>query len=97
VSYLPAESDTGMFGGNWNDAASIRRGDRDEVEAIEDFVRVHPQSAWKPALQVNLGAIYRRTGHFSKALETWQAAWDDSKGFTDLNGRAVGDIAAAYP
>ncbi len=47
-------------------------------------------------LLVNLGAVYRRTGNLSKALEIWQAAWDDSKGYTDPNGRVVGDTAAAY-
>ena len=75
---------------------AVRNGERDAVQPFIDFLAAHPNSAWKHALQVNLGAVYRRTGHFSKALETWQAAWDGSKGFTDTNGRAVGDIALAY-
>ncbi|MGO9526117.1 MAG: hypothetical protein ACLP0A_00935 [Verrucomicrobiia bacterium] len=76
--------------------AATRQGDRDAVQPLLTFLADHPNSAWTPALQVNLGAVYRRTGHFSKALETWQAAWDGTKDATDPNGRALGDIAVAY-
>jgi RHS repeat-associated protein len=75
---------------------SMRHGDRDAVEPILSFLAAHPHSAWKPVLQVNLGALYRHTGHFAKALTTWQGAWDDAKSLTDPNGRAIGDAAAAY-
>ena len=76
--------------------AELRRGNRDAVEPIVQFLTDHPHSAWKPALLVDLGAVYRRTGHYSKALETWQAAWQELKGFTDQRGHALGDIALAY-
>ncbi|HEY3822479.1 MAG TPA: RHS repeat-associated core domain-containing protein [Polyangiaceae bacterium] len=73
------------------------RGGREEgLQVLTRFLAAHPGSAWKPALLVDLGAIYRRTGHFSKALATWQGAWDISKQLTDPNGRAVGDVAIAY-
>jgi hypothetical protein len=68
-----------------NYSVALRRGDRDDVEPFECFLRAHSHSAWKPALELNLSAVYRRTGNFSKALETWQAAWDDSKHFADNN------------
>ena len=73
-----------------------RHGEPDALQPLIGFLAEHPGSAWKSALQVDLGAIYRRTGHFSKALETWQAAWDGSRGFTDAIGRAVSDQAVAY-
>jgi RHS repeat-associated protein len=76
-------------------STSLRHGDRDAVEPILSFLAAHPHSAWKPVLQVNLGALYRQTGHFAKALTTWQGAWDDAKSLTDPNGRAIGDAAAA--
>ena len=55
--------------------AAIDRGERDALQPFEQFLQEHPNSAWKASLQVDLGAVYRQTGHFSKALETWQAAW----------------------
>ncbi|MEO8800093.1 MAG: hypothetical protein ABI551_19515, partial [Polyangiaceae bacterium] len=73
-----------------------RRGN--EVEAIAslaDFLRAHPDSAWRPSLLLDLGALYRETGHFSKALETWQAAWDATKDLADPVGRALGDASVA--
>jgi YD repeat-containing protein len=72
------------------------RGELDAVQPFVQFLNEHPDSAWKTSLQVDLGAVYRRTGHFSKALESWQAAWDGSKDFTDRTGRAVADIAVGY-
>jgi len=77
-------------------ADALHRGNRDEVLPFVEFLHNHPKSAWKAVLQLNLGAVYRRTGHFSKALEIWQAAWDDCKDLTDPHGRAIGDMTAAY-
>src|SRR5215472_5524220 len=67
-----------------------QRGDIDAIGPVLDFLSDHPKSTWLPSLLVGLGAIYRTSGHMSKALETWQAAWDASKQFRDGNGRIVG-------
>jgi hypothetical protein len=68
---------------------------RDAVEPLLKFLASHPDSAWKPALELNLGMIYRQTGHFSKALMVWQQAWTDTQTLTDRNGRALGDATIA--
>jgi RHS repeat-associated protein len=65
----------------------------DAVGPLTDFLRSHPASRWRAALCLNLGVIYRRTGHMSKALEAWQRAWDLSKKATDANARAIADYA----
>lgn len=75
---------------------AVRRGNRDAVEPFVGFIQSHPRSPWKPALEMDLGAVYRRTGHFSKAFETWLSAWDETKAFTDENGKAIGDTVAGY-
>src|SRR5262245_56961625 len=49
-----------------------KSGASDAVEPLLSFLDAHPKSVWKPALQLNLGIIYRQTGHFSKALAIWQ-------------------------
>ena len=75
---------------------AIHEGNPDDVEPLADFASQHPSSAWAPGLQLNLGAVYRRTGHFTKALATWQAAWDGSRNLSSADGHIVGDMAAAY-
>ncbi|HEX4354841.1 MAG TPA: cysteine peptidase family C39 domain-containing protein, partial [Polyangiales bacterium] len=69
---------------------------RDRVEPIVAFTDAHPDSAWTPALLVNLGSIYRQTGHFSKALDAWQRAWSLAREAEDADGRAVGDAALGH-
>jgi len=76
--------------------ASARNHEPDRVEPLVGFVAAHPDSAWRPGLLVNLGSIYRRTGHFSKALESWELAWQVSKTLDDPNGRMWGDQAVGY-
>ena len=62
-------------------------GARDAVAPLLQFIEAHPNSAWKPALQLNLGMVYRQTGHFSKALEIWQAGWTETESLRDPQGR----------
>ncbi|MFT4075639.1 MAG: RHS repeat-associated core domain-containing protein [Asticcacaulis sp.] len=70
-------------------------GERDNVQPILSFLKKYPESPWRPGLLINLGIIYRETGHFSLAMETFKSAWALSKDFTDPNGRAIGDMAVA--
>lgn len=70
-------------------------GANDAVEPLLTFLAAHPASPWKPALQLNLGMIYRQTGHFSKALEIWQAAWSDARALSDPHGRALANAIVA--
>src|SRR5208282_6110885 len=65
----------------------------DAVGPLTDFLRSHPASRWRAALCLNLGVIYRRTGHVSKALEAWQRAWDLAKHATEPNARAIADYS----
>ncbi len=60
---------------------ALQQGDRDAVQPLADFATHHPSSVWTPGLELELGAVYRHTGHFSKALVTWQSAWDASRNF----------------
>jgi RHS repeat-associated protein len=66
---------------------------RDAVGPLTDFLESHRASRWRAALYLNLGLIYRQTGHMSKAMAAWQQAWDLSKGATEANARAVADYA----
>jgi len=53
------------------------------------FLKQYPDSPWRASLLLNLGLVYRRTGYFSRALETWESAWALTKARTDPRGRAI--------
>src|SRR5258708_9647422 len=65
----------------------------DAPQPLVGFLETHPNSAWKPALLVGLGAVYRKTGHFSKALESFRAAWARSKNLVTTNAQRCGHPA----
>jgi len=75
--------------------ATRKSGAADAVEPLLAFLASHPASVWKPALQLNLGIIYRETGHFSQALSIWQAGWDDSQALKSRSGRDVANDTVA--
>jgi len=69
----------------------------EDASALVGFVAAHPASPWNAALNTNLGLIYYNTGYFSKALESWQSAWDASKaetgaGPTRIANRAIAEL-----
>jgi len=68
---------------------------RENVASLDRFLEAHPGSAWRLALLVNLGTVYRRTGYFSRALAAWEEAWHDGKHESDVRVRALVDRAAA--
>ena len=75
--------------------ATRKAGANDAVGPILAFLAAHPNSAWKPVLQLDLGIIYRQTGHFSKALEIWQTGWDETKSLTDPRGQTLANALVA--
>jgi RHS repeat-associated protein len=78
----------------YRDAAKAS-GANDAVEPLLTFLTAHPSSPWAPALQLNLGIIYRQTGHFSKALDVWQAGWNSAQSLSDRQGRALANAMVA--
>src|SRR5579859_2071315 len=72
-----------------------RTGSEDAVEPLLSFLDRHPDSAWKPALLLDLGIVYRQTGHFSKALQAWQTGWRQTRDLTDPHGYAIANAMVA--
>lgn len=73
----------------------------DDFSGLTAFLAAYPNSAWTPSLLLHLGAEYYNTGHYSKALEAWEQAWQQFRGVT--NGpakaqadRALGELARMY-
>jgi YD repeat-containing protein len=75
--------------------AFLKRADSDDTTELETFLATYPASAWRRSLLLNLGIVYQRTGHLSKALSVWRDAWENSKGETEDGARAVADRALA--
>ncbi len=76
-------------------AAVQESGARDAVDAVTAFLEAHPRSAWTPALLLNLGVVYRRTGHFTRAIAAWQRAWALTRDLDAPDARTIADASAA--
>ena len=70
-------------------------GDPEDTTPITDFLIQHPKSAWKASLLTNLGLIYRQSGYWTKALDSWEQAWNLSKNETGKEASQIADRAVA--
>jgi len=66
----------------------------EDVSAITNYLDANPQSPWKFSLLANLGIIYRKTGHFSKAVDAWEQAWALGKGEKNVQVAALANHVA---
>ena len=67
----------------------------DDMSALETFIYAHPNSVWTPSLYLNLGRYHYNTGHFSKAIGEWDAAWNLTKEMSGLEATAIANAAVA--
>jgi RHS repeat-associated protein len=65
------------------------------LQRVDEFISVHPTSAWTPSLRANLGAYYRQSGRYTLALNHLQAAWSATKDASQGPARLVADQAYA--
>ncbi|HKQ38302.1 MAG TPA: RHS repeat-associated core domain-containing protein [Verrucomicrobiae bacterium] len=63
----------------------------DDFSSLTEFLKRHPDSAWKAALLTCLGLEYYNTAHYSVALEAWREAWELGQKATDLTGKLLAD------
>jgi len=61
--------------------------------AIETFLATHPTSPWRVSLLLNLGYAYRSAGHFTRAMASFEQAWNEGRTDQTARGRAVADAA----
>lgn len=68
------------------------------IAGFEAFLSEHPNSRWNGSLLLGLGIVYRRSGYFTRALDSWERSWNLLKNETDpplraLADRALGELA----
>jgi RHS repeat-associated protein len=75
--------------------AYLHRESNDNVSAITQFLTAYPTSRWRASILLDMGIVYRWTGYFSKALESWEGAWRLLKNETEPQAKALADRALA--
>ena len=76
-------------------SAYLHKASNDDVSAITQFLSAYPTSRWRASILLNLGILYRWTGYFSKAVESWNEAWNLLKTETQPQLKASADRALA--
>src|ERR1700761_2092913 len=75
--------------------AYVQRTNVEAQSILVNFLDGHTNSAWKTALLVNLGIMWRQTGYFPPAMTAWQDAWKLSKDKPDYRSKSLADRALA--
>ena len=86
----------GAIGTDKEKARRRAQAGQEEIAALDEFARAHPDSAWTPSLRVNLGKHYREQARYTQALEHWQAAWEATRHFQEGAGKQVADYALVF-
>ena len=66
-----------------------------QIAAVDDYIAKYPSAPEVPVLHSGMGAFFRSTGHFSRALEHWNLAFTLAKDRQDDRGRDAADRALA--
>jgi RHS repeat-associated protein len=62
------------------------------IKPFTTFLEKFPSSPWRASLLANLGATYRSTGYWSKALAAWEESWKVLAKETEPKAKALGDF-----
>ncbi len=68
-----------------------QRARRDDWQALERFAQTNPTSAWRPSVLANLATLHVRSGAYSRALSLYRQVWEQTRGRTAPEERALAD------
>ena len=74
--------------------AYARRDDPEDASPLTEFLRRYPASSRRPALLLGLGGLYRRTGRYTLAQQSWEEAWRLTRNGTSDNEKQLANWAA---
>src|SRR5205823_11398027 len=64
----------------------------EQTEILSSFLERFPNTVWRASLLANLGAIYRSTGYWTKAVSAWEESWQLLAKETERKAKALGDF-----
>jgi RHS repeat-associated protein len=69
----------------------------DDFRVFDVFLSEHPRSAWATGVLTNLGLLYYHYGYFSRAISSWEQAWQAGSSVTEVQpkalvNRAIGEL-----
>jgi RHS repeat-associated protein len=67
---------------------------KDDFSAFDSFLAAHPESGWRVALRADMGLLDYQYGYFSRAIDSWQAAWEAGRNSRDPQVKALVDRVA---
>lgn len=72
-----------------------------DLSGLEIFLQQHPNSAWKPALLLNMALAWRNEGRFSQAISAFDTVWtliSTQSGYRiqAMADRALGELLQIY-
>jgi RHS repeat-associated protein len=65
------------------------------VTPVLDFLQRYPESPWRASVLANVGTTLFQHGYFSRALRTWDAAWQLTRHETSAPGYDLANYALA--
>ena len=63
---------------------------------VEAFISAHPNSAWVPSLEANLGRYYFEHGLYGPAGQHWANAWQATHTAKDGSAKKIADFTFTY-
>ncbi|WP_097459093.1 RHS repeat-associated core domain-containing protein [Mangrovitalea sediminis] len=70
-----------------------RAGNPLHTQALDDFLKQHPHSAWRVSVLTNEGLTYATAGEYSKALRVLDEAWESGRLSMGRQQRALAESA----
>ena len=67
---------------------------KENLDVFDKFLSKNPRSGWRVSLLVNLGLLDYHFGYFSRALSTFQMAWEEGRDNTNPKIKVLVDRAA---
>jgi RHS repeat-associated protein len=67
---------------------------KDDFTPFDAFLAAYPNSGWRVALLADMGLLDYHYGYFSRAIGTWQQAWEAGRASTDPHVKALVDRIA---
>lgn len=61
------------------------------TQALDRFLKRHPNSAWRISLLANEGLAFEHAGEFTRAIQRFQTAWDASRSIASGKQKALAD------